>query len=72
MPILFLSGVYLVFEVFQERAFKEMLAISNLILQACIVFEVSQTRVAHVCFRLVRAINPVAHLVAAMWLCPRQ
>ena len=32
------SGVYLVFEVFQEREFKEMLAISYLVLQACISF----------------------------------
>ena len=32
------SGVYLVVEVFQETELKEMLAISYLVLQACILF----------------------------------
>ena len=35
---IFVSGVYLVFEVFQGREFKEMLALSYLGLQACISF----------------------------------
>ena len=35
--------MYLVFEVFQERQFKEMLAMSYLVLQAYLVFVVSHT-----------------------------
>ena len=47
------SGVCLVFEVFQERACKEMLAVYFLILHACFPFsEMFQTRVAHFCFAL--------------------
>ena len=37
MPISF-SAVYLVFEVFQESEFKEMLAVPYLDLKACISF----------------------------------
>ena len=44
--------MYLVFEVFRERGFKEMLAVSYLFLQVYFVFEVFQTKVAHVCFCL--------------------
>ena len=53
------SGLYLIFEVFQERAIKERLAIAYLVLQACLVFEELQTRVAHICFCLVRMKMPL-------------
>ena len=47
--------MHLVLEVFQEREFKEMLAISYLVLQERVsFFEVFQTRVAQFCFCLVR------------------
>ena len=48
------SGVYLVFEAFQDRQFEERLAVSYR-LQACIsFFEAFHSKVAHFCFCLVR------------------
>ena len=55
------SGAYLVSEVLQGRELKEMLPISYLILQAYIslIFEAFLTRVAHICFCVVRINMPL-------------
>ena len=56
------------FKVFQTREFKEMLAISDLALQACISFlEAFQTRVAHFCFCLVGMKCRCTHVTLMQW-----
>ena len=56
-------GVYLVFEVLQERDFKEMLQnfISRFV-GVYLAFEVFQTRVAHICFLPCSHKNAVSHI----------
>ena len=56
------SSVHLVFEVFQDKEFKERLAISYLVLQACISFLRCFRQEWRISVFALFALNAVAHM----------